>query len=90
LPDDFNDSGVKVAFNKGSGNVFLVNEDYEVAMFNSVSGRLESFYTSPHDGEEGFFDDLKEVYPSMHREDQQWFRDIAKRLDEELPVEDDE
>ena len=83
LPDDFDDSGVKVAFNKSSGNVFLVNEDYQVAMMNG--DELESFYTSPYEGTEGFFADLLDEYPDMHPEDKEWFEAIAKQRDVTLP-----
>jgi len=75
LPDDFSDQGVKPAFNRSSGHVFLVNEDSYVCMLRN--GRLESFYTSPYEGREGFFDDLAEEYTDMHADDQEWLRDIA-------------
>jgi hypothetical protein len=90
LPDDFDDSGVKFGFNRNSGNVFLVNEDHQVAMVEGMV--LESFYSSPYEGKEGFFTDLLSEYPSMHREDQEWFREIAKATDKEglLPAVEDE
>jgi hypothetical protein len=90
LPKDFDESGVKIAFNSNSGNVFLVNEDHQVAMVEGMT--LESFYSSPYEGREGFFTDLLTEYPDMHREDQEWFREIAKATDKEdlLPALDDE
>lgn len=88
LPDDFDQTGVKLAFNRNSGNVFLVNEDYQVAMVEGMA--LESFYTSPYEGKEGFFTDLMSEYPDMHPEDQEWFRKLAKSRDVELPAVDDE
>jgi hypothetical protein len=90
LPDDFGDSNVRLAFNRNSGNVFLVNDEYQVAMVEGIA--LESFYTSPYEGKEGFFTDLMSEYPDMHREDQEWFRDIAKATGKEdlLPALDDE
>ena len=86
LPADFDDEGVKIGFNRNSGNVFLVNADYQCCMV--VKGRLQSFYTSPYNGIEGFFEALIEEYPTMHFEDQEWLRDIAKNLDrlDELPA----
>ncbi len=78
LPVDFYNDGVKIGFNKQSGNVFLVNSDYQCCMV--VDGKLESFYVSPYHGIEGFFDELVEQYPCMHHEDQKWLRDIAKNL----------
>lgn len=85
LPDDFSAFGIRFAFNKNSGYVFLVNEDYQVAMMNG--DRLESFYSSPYAGKEGFFEDLKEEYEDMHPEDQKWFRQIANMLDADLESE---
>ena len=77
LPDDFSGvgSGVKFAFNRNSGNVFLVNDEYQVAMLNG--GKLESFYTSPYAGREGFFEELALEYADMHEDDQEWMREIA-------------
>ena len=62
LPDDFDESGLKPAFNMNSGNVFFVNDDFQVAMINPNTGNLESFYTLSYSGEEGFADDLKDLY----------------------------
>jgi hypothetical protein len=58
LPENFDDTGVKLAMNKNSGYVFLVNEDYQVAMLNG--GRLEIFHTLPYSGGEGFLQELLE------------------------------
>jgi hypothetical protein len=57
LPEDFYEDGVTVMMNKNSGNVFLTNSDYQVAMMNG--GKLESFYSCPECGHEGFFEDMK-------------------------------
>ena len=57
LPEDFNDDGVTLMMNMNSGNVFLTNSDYQVAMMNG--DKLESFYSCPECGCEGFADDLK-------------------------------
>jgi hypothetical protein len=59
FPDDFDDDGIKIMFNKNSGNVFFTNEDCQVAMMNG--DKLESFYSCPECGNEGFDD--KEEYP---------------------------
>lgn len=87
LPSDFHDGGIKFAFNRNSGHVFLVNEEYQTAMMNG--DKLESFYSSPYEGREGFFADLKEEYEDMHRDDKEWLRDIAKSLGEELPADEE-
>lgn len=78
LPIDFDNDGVKIGFNKQSGNVFLVNSEYQCCMVNG--DKLESFYYSPYQGIEGFFDEQVREYPCMHHEDQEWLRDIAKNL----------
>ena len=59
LPSDFYDEGVKIAMNRNSGYVFLVNDEYQCAMMNG--DKLESFYSSPYDGHEGFLDELLEI-----------------------------
>jgi hypothetical protein len=71
LPSDFYEDAVWPMLNLNSGCVFLTNSDYQVCMLNE--GKLESFYSSPYAGLEGFYDDLKEQYEDMHEEDKQWF-----------------
>lgn len=85
LPDDFYDEGVKPAFNRNSGYVFLVNDDYQVCM--EVDGRLESFYTTPYNGYEGFFEDLlDEADESWEEEDIEYLRDIAENRGDDEAV----
>lgn len=90
LPDDFNSLGVTVMLNRNSGNVFLTNEGYQVATMNGDT--LESFYSSPYEGLEGFFDELLEEYKDMYHGDQEWFHELAKGLgrEDEIPVDCDE
>jgi hypothetical protein len=88
LPNDFDDTKVRPAFNRNSGHVFLVNEEFQVCMLRD--GKLESFYTSPYEGKEGFFDDLVEEYGDMHPKDQRWLRDIAKATGQTIPNTDEE
>lgn len=57
LPDDFNDDEVTVMMNMNSGNVFLTNADFQVAMMNGDT--LESFYSCPECGHEGFKDEMQ-------------------------------
>lgn len=71
LPSDFYEDAVQPMFNLNSGCVFLTNSDYQVCMLNE--GKLESFYSSPYAGLEGFYDDLKEQYEDMHEDDKEWF-----------------
>lgn len=88
LPDDFYQNAVHAVFNKNSGFVFLSNSDFQVAMMNGDA--LESFYSSPYEGKEGFFAELLAEYPEMHREDKEWFSEIAKQRGEVLPCQEDE
>lgn len=77
LPDDFYDEGVRPAFNTYSGNVFLTNDDYQVCM--EVDGKLESFYYTPYEGYEGFYEELlDEADDSWNYEDLEYLRDIAE------------
>lgn len=57
LPKDFYDDEVTVMFNMSSGSVFLTNSDCEVAMMNG--DKLESFYSCPQCGYEGFTEDMQ-------------------------------
>jgi hypothetical protein len=90
LPDDFEKDGVVPMMNMNSGNVFLTNSEYQVAMLNG--DKLESFYNSPYEGKEGFFDDLLNEYADMHHKDQVWFKDLAESLGrtDELPEDTEE
>ena len=80
LPNDFYEGGVKVAMNRNSGYVFLVNDEYQCAMMNG--DKLEYFYTSPYDGHEGFLDELLDmVDDSWHEDDIEWLNDIQSNLE---------
>lgn len=56
FPDNFEDDGVTVNMNMNSGFVFLSNSDYAVAMMNGPD--LETFYSCPECGHEGFLDEM--------------------------------
>ena len=77
LPDGFSDDGVKLAMNRNSGFVFLVNADYQCAMMNGNS--LEIFHSTPYDGIEGFLSDLiDENEPGdLNREDAEYIIQCA-------------
>lgn len=60
LPRDFEDRDVTPMFNTYSGNVFLTNSEYQTAMLNGE--RLESWYYLSYSGQEGFLQDLIEMY----------------------------
>ena len=77
LPKDFEDDGVKVAFNSNSGYVFLTNSEYQVAMVeidqkknndDPTRYNLYSFYTSPYEGREGSFEDLLDELQMTYQE----------------------
>lgn len=57
LPEDFEENKVVIMMNINSGYVFLTNSDYQVAMMND--DKLESFYTCPYCGHEGFIEDME-------------------------------
>ena len=59
-PENFNGGGVKAAFNRLSGFVFLLNDDYQVLTLNG--DRAEVFLTTPHEGIEGFLEDIINDY----------------------------
>ena len=85
LPDDFWDDKVKPAFNTNSGNVFLTNSEYQVAM--RADGKLESWYFTPYDGYEGFYEDLvDEADDSWNSEDIEYLRDIAENRGDDATV----
>lgn len=87
LPENFDENNVRPAFNRNSGNVFLVNGDYQVAMLNG--DKLEEFYSTPYEGHEGFISDLMEIEPdTMNEEDVQYIVDIIVNnnlTDNEIP-----
>ena len=77
LPDDFDDDGVVPEFNPNSGNVFLTNDEYQVAMLNGDV--LESWYWLSYEGHEGFLDDLiDEADSSWHPDDLNELADICE------------
>lgn len=85
LPETFSDDGVKIAMNRNSGFVFLVNADYQCAMMNGDT--LEIFHSTPYDGIEGFLSDLLEENEpgDLHREDAEYLLAAAEAEGIELP-----
>lgn len=63
--------GISIGFNNMSGNVFLVDEDFNVLMSNGY-GQLDLFISTPYSGEEGFYDDLMDIYDELDQEDQEY------------------
>lgn len=56
LPNDFYEEKVTIMSNNNSGNVFLTNSECQVVMM--CGEKLESFYTCPECGHEGFLEDM--------------------------------
>lgn len=79
LPDDFYDDEVVPMFNRISGNVFLTNSDYQVAMLNGDN--LESWYFLSYHGNEGFLDELLNEYNNgnIKEEDFEQLADILEQ-----------
>lgn len=74
LPSDFNIDGIVPMFNTHSGNVFLTNSDFQVAMLNGY--KLESFYNCPQCGHEGFLEDMD--HNEENKECQEYLKEIKK------------
>ena len=77
----------QLMMNKNSGFVFLVDDGGEGGNVLMLNGEeLEGFYTSPYEGMEGFFSELLDQYKNdnMHREDMEWFEQLAQDLGEEI------
>lgn len=87
LPSTFDNTGVKAAFNRNSGYVFLVNEDYQCAMLNPDTGKLEIFHSTPYNGHEGFISDLLTEYTpdDLNADDVEYIRDAAEAEGVKLP-----
>ena len=84
LPDDFDDEGVVVAFNRNSGYVFLTNDEYQVAMVGD-DGKLYSWYDTPYYGHEGSYEDLLAEaldgdWDDEVSEDYEYLKDLAENV----------
>lgn len=79
FPSDFEDEGVQLMFNRNNGNVFFVNDKYQIAMMNG--DKLESFYYTPYHSYEGFADELLEMYnedkDNWNQKDIEFLKDIG-------------
>lgn len=71
-PYVLNGSNINVEFNPNSGNVFLVDGDYNVAMMNGDN--LELFYSCPICGHEGFLEDME--HNEDNKECQEYLNEI--------------
>jgi hypothetical protein len=75
LPSDFDDDQVIPMMNKNSGNVFLTNSNYDVAMMNG--NKLESFYSCHQCGHEGF---LEEMDHDGNSDCEEYVKEIKERV----------
>jgi|SRR5690606_30750378 len=77
LPEGFEQDNLRPAMNMNSGYVFLVNDDYHVAMMNGDN--LEIYHTLPYSGLEGFISDLlnENNLDDMHQDDIEYLHDTA-------------
>jgi hypothetical protein len=84
-PPDWMGDGVQVMLNRNSGYVFLTDEDCNCAMMNGDD--LDAWLSTPYEGHEGFVSDLLDEYKpdDLHRDDLEFIREWAERLDAELP-----
>lgn len=79
LPENFDDEGVTIMMNMNSGNVFLTNENCDVAMMNG--DELESWYFCPYCGHEGFAEDMQ--HEPEDRDCTDYMRSIGVIADED-------
>lgn len=77
LPDDFSDDEVHPMMNQYSGNVFLTNADYQVAMLNGDK-ELKSFYSLSYSGIEGFLEDLLNEYENGNIQDEEDIEELIR------------
>lgn len=84
-PPEFLRDGIELMMNTSSGNVFLTDEDFNVAMMNGE--RLDAWLFTPYDGHEGFLDELTDQHDpqDLHHEDAAFIREAAERLNFDLP-----
>jgi len=77
--------GVHLMMNRMSGNVFQTDEDCNVAMLNG--GILDAWLFTPHDGLEGFVDELTDQYSPhhLHPDDEEYIRHWSEQLGFYLP-----
>lgn len=68
-------------YNPNSGFVFLVDQDYNVLMFNESIGLLDLFLVTPDEGVEGFLEDLLIDFKNLVPEDQDFVLEYYKDLE---------
>ena len=79
---------VTIEFNPNSGNVFLVDDEYNVAMM--ADGMLCDWHYLSYEGHEGFIEDLIESYKQgdiTNEEDIEQLKNIAESYHLELDEE---
>lgn len=71
--------GVALEFNPNSGNVFLTDEDCNVAMMNGED--LDMWFSCPICGHEGFIEDMQ--HNEENKECQEYVKEIQERYKNE-------
>ena len=67
-------------FNPNSGFVFLVDQAYNVLMFNESIGKLDLFLSTPYEGQEGFIEDLLNEYEYLEYQDKKFVKEYYSSL----------
>jgi len=67
-------------FNSKTGFVFLVDQDYNVLMFNESIGKLDLFLSTPYEGQEGFIEDLLNEYEYLDNQDKKFVKQYYSTL----------
>ena len=68
-------------YNPNSGFVFLVDQAYNVLMYNQSVGLLDLFLSTPYEGQEGFIEDLLSDYKNLVYEGKEFVLEYYKDLD---------
>lgn len=76
-------------FNTNSGNVFLIDDNYNVLMTNG--GELDLWITTPYEGKEGFPDEFEGTKVSDYSgDDADYLQDLGIQLEDDEEMEDEE
>lgn len=82
-PENFDEDGLQIGFNRNSGYVFLFNSEYQTLMLTD-DGKLEEWLYTPYAGHEGFLEDLVEEYKAYpedwDEEDIEYLRDMGAEI----------
>lgn len=60
--------------NENSGYIYMVDDDYNVLMYNKSIGKLDLWISLPESGIEGFYEDLVKLDNELPVEDKHYLR----------------